>query len=227
VDGTVATAVAERRGDDASPDDALSRLLALTDEEIADEVVSLLMAAVDTTPGTLAWTWYLLARHREVEARLHEELDAVLDGRPPTVDDLARLEYLELVVTEVLRLYPPVHFIDRRPLVDVELDAHRVAAGSFVLISPLLTHRDPRFYDEPAAFRPERWTNGERARRPRFAYLPFGAGPHSCIGMALARMELSFVIATLARHWRMRVGPDFAPDPSPQTTTFPMRLARR
>jgi cytochrome P450 len=227
VDDTVARAVAERRSNGTNRDDALSLLLALSDSEVADEIVSLLIAAVDTTPGTLAWTWYLLARHQEVEARLHEELDAVLDGRPPTADDLARLEYLELVVAEVLRLYPPVHFIDRRPLADVELDGHRVAAGSFLLISPLFTHRDSRFYDEPTAFRPERWAQEERTRRPRFAYLPFGGGPHTCIGMALARMELSFVIATLARRWRMRIAPDFAPDPSPQNTTFPLQLARR
>jgi cytochrome P450 len=220
VDGTVRRAVVERRNGGARNGDALSLLMGLDDAEIADEVVSLLMAAVDTTPGTLAWTWYLLARHPEVEARLHEELDSVLDGRPPTADDIARLEYLELVLAEVLRLYPPVHFIDRRPLVDVELDGRHVAAGSYLLISPLLTHRDPRFYEEPAAFRPER-------ERPRLAYLPFGAGPHTCIGMALARLELSFVIATLARRWRLHVTPDFPPDPSPQTTTFPMQLAGR
>src|SRR5439155_16765541 len=101
-----------------------------------------------------------------------------------------------------------------------ELDGRRVSAGSFLLISPLLTHRDPRFYEEPAAFRPER-------ERPRLAYLPFGAGPHTCIGMALARMELAFTIATLAQRWRTRAAPDFPSDPSPQTLVFPMQLVRR
>jgi cytochrome P450 len=227
VDDTVARAIAQRRRTETNTDDALSPLLTLTDAEAADEVVSLLIAAVDTTPGTLAWTWYLLACQPEIEARVHEELEAILDGYPATADDIARLEYLDLVITEVLRLYPPVHFIDRRPLADVELDGQRVAAGSFLLISPLFTHRDPRFYEEPAAFRPERWSHEERAGRPRFAYLPFGGGPHTCIGMALARFELSLVIATLARRWRMRLAPGLAGEPSPQTTTFPMQLARR
>jgi cytochrome P450 len=235
VDDTVARAVAQRRTTNTNVDDVLSLLLAerengdglLTDADVADEIVSLLIAAVDTTPETLAWTWYLLARHSEIEARVHDELEAVLDNRPPTPDDVARLEYLELVVTEVLRLYPPVHFIDRRPLDDVELDGRRIRAGSFLLISPLLTHRDPRFYDDPAAFRPERWTREERARRPRFAYLPFGGGPHTCIGMTLARMELSIAIATLAPRWRLLRAPGAAADPTPRATTFPMRLARR
>ena len=220
VDEAVRRAVAERRNGGARRDDALSLLLDLDDAEVTDEIVSLLMAAVDTTPGALAWTWYLLARHPDVEARVHEELDDVLDGESPTADDIARLEYLDLVLAEVLRLYPPVHFIDRRPLVDVELDGTHVAAGSFLLISPLITHRDPRFYDEPAAFRPER-------ERPRSAYFPFGAGPHTCIGMALARMELSFAVATLAQRWVMRAAPDFPSDPSPQTLVFPMQLVRR
>ncbi|MDQ6915039.1 MAG: cytochrome P450 [Actinomycetota bacterium] len=234
VDRTVTRAVAQRRENQANDDDVLSLLLGggqnghgrLTDAEIADEMVSLLMAAVDTTPGTLAWTWHLLARHPEVEARVHEELDAVLHGRRPNAEDLPRLEYLGLVLTEVLRLYPPVHFIDRRPVVDVELDGHRIAAGSFLLLSPLLTHRDPRLYEEPTEFRPERWTRERQEDRPRYGYFPFGGGPHACIGMTLARMEILLVVATLARHWRMRVSPDLQ-DLSPQTTILPMALARR
>ena len=234
VDEVVLEAVAERRASPNGQDDVLALLISsnengggLSDRQIADEVASLMIAAIDTTPGTLAWAWYLLARHPEVESRVHEELDAVLDGRPATADDVGRLEYLEMVISEVLRLYPPVHFVDRRPLEDVELDGRRIRAGSFLLISPLLTQRDPRFYPEPASFRPERWTREGRAGRPRYSYLPFGGGPHTCIGMALARMELALVMATLARRWRMRPSPDFPADPSPQTGRFPMTLEDR
>ncbi len=235
VDEMVLNAVAERRASAVGHDDVLSLLIrhgqngggSLSDRQIADEIASLMIASIDTTPGTLAWAWHLLARHPEVESRVHEELDTVLGDRPPTASDLPRLEYLDLVISEVLRLYPPVHFIDRRPLVDVELDGRRLPAGSFLLISPLLTHRDPRFYPEPSAFLPERWAPADRAERPRYAYLPFGGGPHTCIGMTLARMELELVIATLARRWRMRPAPSFPAAPTPQTKRFPMRLESR
>jgi cytochrome P450 len=196
----------------------------LDDRSRKDEIVSMLIAGVDTTPGTLAWTWLMLGRHPEVESKLHEELDAVLAGRPPTAEDVPQLRYLRLVLDEVLRLYPPVHFIDRRPLVDVDLDGRRVAAGSYLLLSPLLTHRDPRFFAEPQAFRPERWENGHRPGR---AYFPFGAGPHACIGMALARTEIVLVVATLAARWRLRPAEGIPDDPSPQTARFPMTVEAR
>ena len=159
----------------------------LTEAEVRDEVVSLLIAAVDTTPRALAWTWFLLGRHAWAESRLHGELATVLGGRAVTVDDLPRLSFLQMVLNEALRLYPPVHFIDRRPLHDVELDGVRVRAGSYMLLSPLVTQRDPRFFDDPAVFRPERWDPDGTEPRPGRLSFPFGAGPHSCIGEGLAR----------------------------------------
>ena len=222
LDATAAEALAKREGRLQS---ALGACPALSERSLKDEVVSMLIAGVDTTPGTLAWTWFVLGRHQDAEAKVHEELDAVLAGRPPTAEDIPRLRYLRLVLDEVLRLYPPVHFIDRRPLVDVELDGRRVAAGSYILLSPLLTQRDGRFFDEPASFRPERWENGQ-ATAAR-AYFPFGAGPHTCIGIALARTELVLAIATLASRWRLRPSGGFPDDPSPQTTRFPMTIEAR
>jgi cytochrome P450 len=235
LDRTTARLIAQRRPAAEQQDDLLSALLdgrgngggGLSDAAIRDEVVSLLIAAVDTTPGTLAWTWLLLSRHPDAEARLHAELEAVLGDRPPTVDDIPKLPYLEMVLNEVLRLYPPVHFIDRRTLADVELDGCPVPAGSFLLLSPLFTHRDPRFYAEPTAFRPERWGREQPATRPRYAYFPFGGGPHTCIGMVLARMELSLIVATIASRWRLRPVPAFPANPSPQTSSFPMTLVAR
>lgn len=190
-----------------------------------EELVSLLIAAVDTTPGTLAWCWYLLAEHPEVEERLHAELDAVLDDGPPTVDDLPRLPYLGRILSEVLRLYPPVHFIDRRPLADTEIDGCAIGAGSYILLSPLFTQRDSRFFPDPDRFLPERWEDGDR--RPRYSYFPFGGGPHTCIGMYLARIELALVIATLARRWRLVPASSFAADPTPNLGRFPMIVRSR
>jgi cytochrome P450 len=200
-------------------EDVLSALRAagLDDEQVSDEVVSLLIASVDTTPGTLAFAWQLLGTHPAHEAQVHAELDEVLSGRTPAAEDLARLGHLDRVLSEVLRLHPPVHFIDRRPLADVELEGSPVAAGSFLLLSPLLTHRDPRLYPEPDAFRPERFTPEGRASRPRFAYFPFGAGPHACIGMSLARLELVLVMATVAARVRL------VPTADPGTMTVARR----
>ena len=209
--------------------DLVSRLrqAGLFEAEIRDELVSLLIAAVDTTPRALAWTWFLLGRHPSVESRFHEELLAVLGGGPATGDDLQRLTFMQMVLNETLRLYPPVHFIDRRPLRDVELGGVRVRAGSYMLLSPLITHRDPRFFEEPGVFRPERWDPSCAAQRPGRLSFPFGAGPHACIGEGLARLEISITLATVAAHWRLRPAPELPGEPSPQTARLPMILERR
>ena len=198
----------------------------LNDKAVQDEIVSLLIASVDTTPGTLAWIWFVLASHPMVEERLHAELQSVLAGRRPTIDDLPHLQYLDRVISEVLRLYPPVHFIDRRALADMELGGVQLRAGDYILLSPLLTQRDGRFFDRPSEFDPERWQNGAHKPLPH-AYFPFGAGPHACIGMGLATKEMALVVATLAQCWRLRHCANVPPDPSPQTTYLPMTLERR
>ena len=229
LDATADRMIAERRAGDEDGDDLLAVLLAagLTDEQVKDEIVALLQAGIDTTPGALAWAWLLLSRNPVAESRLHAELEQALGGRSPRVEDLPRLTYLAMVIDEVLRLYPPVHFIDRRPLAGVELAGCPVRAGSYLLLSPLLTHRDPRFFPEPAAFRPERWSEEQRGKRPRYSFFPFGGGPHVCIGEVLAGMELALVIATLAQRWRLRPVPGFPSDPSPRTGRLPMIPERR
>jgi cytochrome P450 len=158
------------------------------------EIAALLIASIDTTPGTLTWTWCELARDRDAEAALHAELDGRGDA------DVSRLPIIDGILREVLRLHPPVHFIDRRPFADVELEGRRVRAGAFLLLSPLVTHRDTRFYRDPEAFRPSRWDEEDV---PRWAYFPFGAGPHTCIGMHLARLEMAHTIAAVAERWRL------------------------
>ena len=193
-------------------------------EQIRDEIVSLLIASVDTTPKTLAWILVLIGQHKEVEERVRTELADVLGNRGPTVEDLPHLEYLDRVISETLRLYPPVHFIDRRPLEDVDLNGTTVKAGTYLLLCPLLTHRDPRFFEAPNEFRTDRWTNEQTKKRPRFSFFPFGAGPHTCIGGELARVELALVVATLAQRWRLHPTAELLADPSPQRLTFPMTL---
>ncbi len=189
------------------------------------ELISILIAAVDTTPGALAWCWYLLAEHPEVHRGVAEEVDQVVGDRSPTAADLRSLPYLGNVLSEVLRLYPPIHFIDRRPLSDTEIDGCPIKAGSYILLSPLLTHRDERFFPEPDSFRPERW-EGETTH-PRYSYYPFGGGPHTCIGMYLARTELALVIATLVRRWSLQPGPAFTAEPTPNLGSFPMVVRSR
>lgn len=159
------------------------------------EIAALLIAAIDTTPGTLTWAWRELAEDPESERLLHAELDGRGAG-----DDVSRLPVLDGILREVLRLHPPVHFIDRRPLEDVELDGRPLRAGAFLLLSPLLTQRDARFYRDPDAFRPSRWADDPP---PGWAYFPFGAGPHTCIGMHLARLEMAHTIAEVAARWRL------------------------
>lgn len=199
----------------------------LNAQQIRDEVISLLIASIDTTPKTLAWVLVLLAQHKQWEADVLEEIDRVLPGRDATLDDVPRLARLGQVVQETLRLYPPVHFIDRRPLADVDLDGVTVKAGTYMLISPLLTQRDPRFFATPDAFRPERWANGNQNERPRFAFFPFGAGPHACVGKKLAMNELLLATATLLRHWRFLPSPELLQNPSPQRLSFPGVLEQR
>jgi len=206
---------------------SLLRQAGLSAEQIRNEIMSLLIASVDTTPKTLAWIFFLLGKHKDVEKRVHTELAEVLGNREPTVEDIPRLEYSNRVISETLRLYPPVHFIDRRPLEEVDLNGTKVKAGTYLLLCPLLTHRDPRFFESPNEFRTDRWTKEETEKRPRFSFFPFGAGPHACIGRELASIELALVIATLAQRWRLHPAADLLGEPSPQRLTFPMNLERR
>ncbi len=174
---------------------------------LRDEVRTLLLAGNVTLTTALSWCWYLLARHPEVEARLHEELERVLAGQLPSLEALGELRYTRMVLAETLRLYPPVWNLSRRAAVDCEIGSYRVPAGSLLLFSPYLIHHDPRYYPEPERFDPSRWTAEAEARRPRLAYFPFGAGPRGCIGEPFAWMEGVLVIATLAQRWRFRRAP--------------------
>lgn len=187
----------------------------LSDDEVRDQALTLFLAGHETTANALAWTWYLLARHPRVADRLHAELAEVLAGRPPAFDDLPRLPFTQQILRETLRLYPPAWCLGRRAIAPIQLGDYDIPAGSIVLASPWVTHRDRRFFADPHKFIPERWTESNRDRLPHFAYFPFGGGPRTCIGEGFAWMELTLILATLAQTWRpLLLTDDLRPLPS-------------
>jgi len=193
----------------------------LTDKELRDQLVTLFLAGHETTSHALTWTLYCLAENPRAERALHEELDRVLGDRDPTYEDLGRLPYTEQVVHESMRLYPPVYSVARKAHEDTEIGGYPVRAGSEVVLWIYMTHRDPRFYPEPHAFRPERFTPDEEAKRPRLAHLPFGAGPRACIGKVFAMVEARLLLATLARRWRLQLAPGQRVAAQPRITLVP------
>jgi cytochrome P450 len=170
---------------------------------VRDEVMTIFLAGHDTTAATLTWVWLLLGAHSEVESRIHSELAGVLGARDPDVDDLDRLPYTSMMVKETLRLYPPIGRIGRRPHQAVEVDGVILNEDMPVFLSPYVTQRDARWFEEPEAFRPERWAE-PAPDRPRLAWFPFGAGPRSCIGEHFARTIIPLLVATIAQRWRLR-----------------------
>jgi cytochrome P450 len=208
--------IAERRARALDRGDLLSMLLlaqdedsgaTMTDKQVRDEAMTIFLAGHETTANALTWTWYLVNTAPEVEAKLHEEVDRVLQGRLPTVADLGALAYVERVVTESMRLYPPAWLIGRRALQDYPIGDYLVPARSIVITSPYVLQRDARYYGDPERFDPDRWTPAFRAALPPFAYFPFGGGPRRCIGEPFAWMELVLVVATLAQQWRLTLVP--------------------
>jgi cytochrome P450 len=215
-DDTVVRMIAERRATGLQGTDLLSRLLQARDEEagegmsdelVRDEILTFLIAGHETWSNSLGWTWYVLSENPEAREKLHAELDAELGDRVPTIDDVRRLRYADMVYSEALRLYPPVWALGRTAVVDHELAGYPVPRGSIVLFSQYVVHRDPRWFPDPLRFDPERW-EAERARSvPVFAYFPFGAGNRVCIGQPLAKLGGILVLATIARRWRLDLVP--------------------
>jgi len=205
--------IAEKRSSGRDAGDLLSMLLAaqdedgsrMTDQQLRDEAITLFLAGHETTANTLSWTWWLLAQNPAVEAKLHAELNTVLAGRSPSLDDLPKLVYTNHVITESLRLYPPAWGTARTAIEDLEIAGFSVPKGSGVSFAQWTVHRDPRWYDAPEEFRPERWEGDLLKRLPRFAYFPFGGGPRQCIGNTFALMESALVLATIAQHFRFRL----------------------
>ncbi len=215
LDQTIGRMIAARRADGRDHGDLLSMLLAardedgdgtgMTDLQIRDEVMTIFLAGHETTANALTWSWWLLARHPEVEARMHAELASVLGDRLPVPDDARRLPYTRAVVAESMRLYPPAWILGRQALRPYQLRGHVLPTGTLVLMSQYLVHRDARWFPDPDRFDPQRWLvpAEEQPERPRLAYFPFGAGTRVCIGEQFAWTEAVLVLATLARRWRL------------------------
>jgi len=188
---------------------------ALSARELRDQLLTLYLAGHETTSHALTWTLYLLTQNPAASAKLHAELEGVLAGRLPTYEDLAALPYTEQVIKEALRLYPPVFLLPRHACEDTVVGPYRIAKGSEVVIWSYHTHRDPRFYPEPEQFRPERFAAEAEAARPKYAYLPFGAGQRACVGQMFAMIEAQIILATLLPRLRF----EYAAARAPRTRT--------
>jgi cytochrome P450 len=240
LDTLISRLIDERRTTGRETSDVLAMLVRartedgqpLSPRQIHDEALTLLLAGHETTALALSWTWYLLAHHPDVDAAMQEELQTVLGGRLPTAADLPQLPYTRMVLTEALRLYPPAWLMTRRAREAVTLGDYRFAPGTFFLLSPYLTQRDPRFFPDPEAFVPTRWATPPEAGPARSAYLPFGGGPRQCLGEGFAWMEGLLVLTTLAQTWRMQLAPGPPVEPWALVTLRPkqgihVHLARR
>jgi len=177
----------------------------LSSEELRDQVLTLFLAGFETVANALSWTWLLLGQNPEAESQIHAEIDAVLGGSLPTFEDLPRLEYTAMVLSESMRLYPPAWAMGREALEDVSIGPYRLRKGTMVFFSQYIVQRDPRWFPDPERFIPERFTSAAKARRPRFAYFPFGGGGRQCIGESFAWMEAMLALVTIALQWRLKV----------------------
>jgi cytochrome P450 len=214
MDELIARMIAERRKDAVDRGDLLSMLLraqdemghtgGMTDRQLRDELVTLLLAGHETTANALSWSWYLLSQHPAVEAKLHAELDAVLGDRIPTPADAPRLVYTRSILAEAMRLFPPAWILEREVHEEFEAGGYRFPVGTMVFLSPYLTHRDARWWPTPTRFDPDRWTPEQVEERPKFSYFPFGGGTRICVGEHFAWLEATLVLAAIARRWQLR-----------------------
>jgi cytochrome P450 len=229
LDAAVFGIIARRRVGGEDRGDLLSMLMqardeetgaVMTDRQLRDEVTTILLAGHETTAVALTWAFYLLSQHPDAQAKLDDELARVLGGRVPALADVERLPYTRQVIDETLRLYPPVWAMDRSVAADDDLDGYRIPRGSYVLVSPWVTQRDPSLWSEPEAFRPERFAR-DAPPQPRYAYFPFIGGPRQCIGNTFALLEAQLMLATLAQRFRLQLVPGQAIELLPLLTLRP------
>jgi cytochrome P450 len=194
---------------------------AMTDVQLRDEVMTFLLAGHETTALALAWTWYLLSQHPESQARLEAEVDAVLGGRTPELADLDRLPFARMVIEESMRLYPPAWGFSRQAIEPDVIGGYPLPAGWLVFVLPYVMHRHPAYWEDPDQFDPTRFTPERVAARPKFVYLPFGAGPRQCLGNQFAMLEAHLLVATLTQHYRLHLAPGHRVETWPLITLHP------
>jgi cytochrome P450 len=230
IDSLIGSVINERRASDQDKGDLLSMLLqardeedlSMTDSQLRDEVLITFAAGHETTSNALTWTWYLLSQNPVVEKRLHEEVDAVVPkSRPPTAEDVPRLEYTTKILTESMRIYPPAWILVREALRDSIIGGYSIPRGSGVAVSQYVTHHDPRFFENPESFDPDRWTPEMKSKLPRFAYFPFGGGARGCVGEPFAWIEGVLLLAAISRKWSLAHVSDHKVEMLPRITLRP------
>lgn len=221
--------IRERRASGEDAGDLLSMLLqarhedgsGMSDQQLRDELTTLMVAGMDTTALALSWAFYLLSQNPESVALLHEELKRVLDGRAPDFADLPQLSYTEMVIKETMRLYPAVWIVGREALQDCKIGDRNVKAGASLFMSQWLKHRDPRYFKDAEKFLPNRWREEEMKQLPKYAYFPFGGGPRICIGNSFAMMEAVLALATISQKFQLTASPGYRVSPWPAITLYP------
>jgi cytochrome P450 len=222
--------IQERRQSGLETEDLLGMLMAardedsgegMSDQQLHDEVMTIMLAGHETTAVALAWTFYLLSEHPAVRAELEAEVDGVLNGRLPTMDDMPNLPYTTMVLEESMRLYPPAYAIARWGNEEDEVGGYYVPKNAVITTSPYVTHRHPEFWDDPERFDPQRFTPERKAERPRYAYLPFGGGPRICIGNSFAMTEATLLLASIVQRYRLSLVPGTRVELEPLITLRP------
>jgi cytochrome P450 len=235
LDEVVHRMIADHRASGVDRGDLLSMLIGsrddedntgMSDEQLRDEIITIFLAGYETVANVMAWTWMLLAQNPEAEAKLHAELDEVLEGRVPTLEDLPRLRYTEMVLAESMRLYPPAWAMGRQATVDVDIGPYHLPAGTYVFFSQYMIQRSAEHFPDPLRFEPERFTGERKAGRSKFVYFPFGAGSRQCIGESFAWMEATLALATLAQRWKLRLAPGQRLEVQPKITLRPKHGVR-
>jgi cytochrome P450 len=230
LDAVVYRIIRSRRRSGEDSGDVLSMLLhaqdaddgsRMTDQQVRDEVMTLFLAGHETTAVALSWTWYLLAQNPDADSLLADELSDVLNGRSPTVSDVPRLQNTERVVKESMRLYPPAYGLSRRSLHRSEIGGYPIGADVTIVMPTWVVQRDPRWFDQPELFTPQRWSDDFARKLPRFAYAPFGGGPRQCIGNTFAMMEAVLLLAIIAQRFRLELVPNQHVRPTPYVTLRP------
>lgn len=230
MDKTIYQIINQRRDSGENPGDLLSMLMQAKDEEdgsqmndkqLRDEVVTLMLAGHETTANALSWTWMLLSQHPEVQNKLIAEIKSVLNDRSPTIKDISKLPYANMVIKEVMRLYPPVSIFARQAAQDCQIGPYQVPSGCYIMISQWVMHRSPRYFDEPEKFKPERWNEDLEKQLPRGVYFPFGDGPRICIGKGFAMMEAVLLLATIIQKFELSILPEHPIVPQASITLRP------
>src|SRR6266480_55341 len=230
------TLIAQRRDDDRDHGDVLSMLMSaesgeepgtkLTDKQIHDHILTFLAAGHETTAITLVWTFYLLSQYPQVRIKLQNEIRSVLAGREPTADDLARIPYLDWVLDESMRLYPPAWLQMRFVTKEAEIDGVKLPVGTLLILSQWVMHRLPEIWQDSEVFKPERWNPANEQHIPPGAYFPFGGGPRTCIGMPLAQLEARIILTSILQHYTPQPAPGYTPGFQPVITLRPKQHLR-